>query len=790
MLKNMLKIAIRNILKERIYSLINIFGLTIGITCSVFIMLYVNDELSYDRFHKNAENIYRVVSNIQEPDNAFTWAVVQIPLAPELSSRYPEVKNFTRVSGQGRLKLMYEDKQFYENDISMADSTFFEVFTYLFIEGDMGTALDGPNNIVLTESLAKKYFGDESAIGKQFTDDQDRNFVVTGVMEDVPSNSHLKFDALIGWDISDRRATSWGNFGVFTYVQLPEGYNPDDMNPKFDSVLVAHVNPIFERIGITVKYELQRITDIHLYSKIQDEAESNGDITYVYIFSAIALFMLIIAGINYMNLATARSSKRSKEVGIRKVMGSRRSQLISQFLTESIVLSIVSLVLSLALIYLLLPMFNDLAGKGIGLSVLFEFKNIVILLVLVVTVGFIAGSYPAFYLSGFKPVEVLKGKGSSLTGHSNLRRTLVVFQFAISVFMLISTLVVYNQLQYLREKDLGFNKDHVALVSFTTRAQQDKFGVLKNELEQIPEIEMVASASTAPGEGIEKIIMNVEQNDGSMIERGVDFYLADYDFVPTMGMEIIKGRNFSREILSDTIGATLANEAMVARMGWDVPLGKKLTIGDNNLTIVGVLKDYHQNSLYNEIEPLVIIFSENRRNVFIKTSGDARDVMDKAGLAWGKVYPNAGFEFSFLDQDFDSQYDADKRRGVLFSLFSGLTLIIACLGLLGLISFTTEQRTKEVGIRKVHGASVGAIVRLISKEYILLISIATIIAIPVAYYFMDNWLQSFAYKIELAKQIDIFVLSAAMAFFITILTVAYHTSKAALANPVNALREE
>ena len=293
---------------------------------------------------------------------------------------------------------MYEDKQFYENDISMADSTFFEVFTYLFIEGDMGTALDGPNNIVLTESLAKKYFGDESAIGKQFTDDQDRNFVVTGVMEDVPSNSHLKFDALIGWDISDRRATSWGNFGVFTYVQLPEGYNPDDMNPKFDSVLVAHVNPIFERIGITVKYELKRITEIHFYSKIKDEAESNGDITYVYIFSAIALFMLIIAGINYMNLATARSSKRSKEVGIRKVMGSRRSQLISQFLTESIVLSIVSLVLSLALIYLLLPMFNDLAGKGIGLSVLFEFKSIVILLVLVVTVGFIAGSYPAFYL--------------------------------------------------------------------------------------------------------------------------------------------------------------------------------------------------------------------------------------------------------------------------------------------------------------------------------------------------------------------------------------------------------
>jgi putative ABC transport system permease protein len=337
---------------------------------------------------------------------------------------------------------------------------------------------------------------------------------------------------------------------------------------------------------------------------------------------------------------------------------------------------------------------------------------------------------------------------------------------------------------------LGFNKDRVALVTFTTRAQREKFSVLKNELEQIPEIEMVSASSAVPGEGVGKVIMEVEQNDGSMIERGVDFFLADYDFIPTMGMSIVEGRNFSREILSDTIGATLANEAMVARMGWDEPLGKKLTLGDNNLTIVGVLKDYHQNSLYDEIEPVVIILSEDRRNVLIKAGGDVRDVMEKAELAWGNVYPNSGFEFSFLDQDFDSQYDADKRRGEIFTIFSGLTLIIACLGLLGLISFTTEQRTKEVGIRKVNGASVGAIIRLISKEFIILISIATIIAIPVSYYFMDNWLQSFAYKIILAQRLDLFILSAVSAFVITLITVAYHTTRAATDNPVNALREE
>ena len=786
----MLKIAFRNILKERIYSLINIIGLTIGITSSVLILLYVNDEVSYDKFHINGNNIYRVVSNIQEPDNSFTWAVAQVPLAPELKAKYPEVDNYTRVSGQGRIKLTYEDLEFYEEDIVMADSTFFDVFTYRFSQGDIETALDGPNNIVLSKEMADKYFGDENAIGMQFSDDQDRNFTVTGVIEEVPENSHLVFDAVIGWDMAERRANNWGNFGVFTYILLPPDYDITEMEPKFDSVLVTHVNPIFESIGITIDYELQRVTDIHLHSKIQDEAESNGDITYVYIFLAIAVFMLVIAAINYMNLATARSAKRSKEVGMRKVMGSQKGALISQFLTESIVLSLLSFLLSLGLIFILLPFFNDLAGKAISYSVLFQPINFIGILGIVILIGLSAGSYPAFYLSGFKPVDVLKGKGSTSAGQPILRKGLVIFQFGISVFMLISTLVVYEQLQFLRNKDLGFSKDQVALASFTTRAQAQNFAALKNELDQIPEVAMVATASSAPGQGIGKVIMQVEENDGSMIDKGVDFYIADYDFVPLMGMEILEGRNFSREILFDTVGATLANEAMVARMAWENPIGKKLNFGDNNLTVVGVLKDYHQNSLYDEIEPLVIILGENRRNVFIKTSEDVRNAMEKATTAWEKIYPNSSFEYSFLDQDFDSQYDADEKRGTIFTLFSGLTLIIACLGLLGLISFTTEQRAKEVGIRKVNGASVSAIIGLIAKEFMILVSIATVIAVPFSYYFMDEWLQSFAYKILLAGHIDIFIISALLAFAITMLTVAFHTRKAAIANPVDALRDE
>lgn len=790
MFKNMLKIALRSILKERIYSLINILGLTIGITCSVLILLYVYDEVSYDKFHENGDNIYRVVSNIEEPDNAFTWAVAQIPLAPEMKTRYPEVENYARVSPRGRVKLMYEDIEFYEEDIVMADSTFFSVFTYEFLDGDMATALNGPDKIVISKDIALKYFGDEPALGKQLSDDQERNFTVTGVLKDIPENSHLTFDAVIGWQMPEQMRTNWGNFGVFTYLQLPEDYLIEDMDPKFDSVLVTHVNPIFESIGITIDYELQRITDIHLHSKIQDEAESNGDITYVYIFLAIAIFMIVIAAINYMNLATARSAKRAREVGMRKVMGSQRGALISQFLTESILLSIFALVLSIGLIYLLLPFFNDLSGKSIAFYVLFDPLNFILLILIVGFIGFIAGSYPAFYLSGFKPADVLKGNAGSSSNKQQLRKLLVIFQFAISVFMLISTLVVYAQLQFLREKDLGFNKEQVALVSFTTRDQANNYTALRNELLQLPEITAVANASSVPGQGIGKVIMNVEQNDGSMDQRGVDFYVADYDYIPLMEMEVVEGRNFSREILHDTVGATLANEAMVARMGWGEPLGKKLELGENNLTIVGVIKDYHQNSLYDEIEPLVIILSENRRNVYMKTTGDVRVAMEKAEEAWNKVYPNTAFEFSFLDQDFDSQYDADKKRGTIFTLFSGLTLTIACLGLLGLISFTTEQRAKEVSIRKVNGASVASIIRLISREFLILISIATFIAVPIAYYFMDEWLQSFAYKIILTREIDVFIYSALIAFAITMLTVGYHTRRAAVANPVDALRDE
>ncbi len=795
MVKNLLKIAIRNILKEKTYSLINILGLSIGITGSVFLGLYIIDELSYDKYHQNASNIYRIVSHIKEPDNEFTWAVAQIPLADELKSNYADVIDVVRFYGMGRLLFKNEDKQFYEEDVYLADSTVMDVFTYQFLAGDPETALDNPNSIILTKSLAIKYFGEDKPLDETLQNQRGDEYQVTAVIEDIPTNSHFHFDALISKSSNPDYRGSWGNFGVFTYIHLPEGYDLSKMNENFEKVLEDHVNPIFASMGITVNYVMQRITDIHLHSKIQDEAESNGDISYIYIFSVVAFFMLIIASINYMNLATARSVKRAKEVGIRKVMGSQRNQLIYQFISESLILSIIALVVSIGLIYLLLPQFNQVSGKVIPFSYLFQPEILIGLISVVVFVGIVAGSYPAFYLSGFKPVDVLSGKTPAKGGNSGLRKVLVVFQFSISVFMLISTMVVYDQLQYLQEKDLGFNKDHIVRMELASREIREKSEVIRNKFLEIPSIINVASASDSPGSNVGKLIVRVDLNDGTTDERGVDLFSADYDFIETLGMTIVEGRNFSRDILSDTSGACLVNESMVKRMSWDEPLGKRFYFGDGDneriFKVVGVVKDYHQNSLYSEIEPLMILHRENRYYMYVKIDGtNIPQTMASLENAWKDLNQGLPFEYQFLDQDFDSQYDADRKRGTLFTAFSTLTIVIACLGLLGLASFTTEQRTKEIGIRKVVGANLQSIIYLVSKEFLVLILIAIVLAFPAAYYFMDNWLQSFSYKININNEVLTFLLSSLLAIVITLSTVGFHTIRAAISNPVNALRNE
>lgn len=795
MLKNLFVIAMRNIRKDKTYSAINILGLTIGITCSMFLLLYILDELSYDRYHTNAPNIYRVISNIKEPDNAFTWAIAQIPLTDELRDNYPEVKNAVRFFGIGRSLYKNGDKQFYEGDFYLADSTTFDMFSYKIIDGDINTALDAPFSIVLTRKMAIKYFGTVNAVGQSLQNQQNETFKVTAVMEDVPLNSHFIFDALISRNTQPNYQGNWGNFGVYTYIQLPEGYSLDKMYTSLDKIIKEKVDPIFAQFGITIKYELQRITDIHLYSKIQDEAEAGGDISYIYIFAAVAAFMLIIACINYMNLATARSANRAKEVGIRKVMGSQRAQLIAQFITESVVIALIALVASLILIYALLPSFNDLANKQLPFSYILQTPVILSLLGVVVFVGIVGGSYPAFYLSGFNPVTVLKGKLSIKGGNAFFRKSLVVIQFSISIFMLISTLVVYDQLQYMRNKDLGFSKERVVRIPLSSEEQVWKSDVLAERMRQTKGVASAGTANSSPGQGISKNLLKVEDNDGKLSERGIDLYNADFEFVKTMGMTIVQGRDFSRDIPSDTTYAVLVNEAMVKRMGWKEPLGKRFIFnGPNNTEIerkvVGIVKDYNQNSLYDVIEPLMIIMNSYNNYVFIKTEGDVRESIAAIESTWKTVYPDLPFEYDFLDQDFNSQYKSDEKRSQIFTAFSGLTITIACLGLLGLAAFTTQQRYKEIGVRKVIGASINSLIILVSKEFFILVGIGTLIAFPVAWYFTDSWLQKFAYRIELTGEWLTFIVSALLAFTITLVTVGYHVLRAASANPVKALRDE
>ena len=796
MLKNLLKISFRGLLKDKAYSSINILGLTIGITCSLFLLLYILDELSYDRYHKNADNIYRIVSNIQEPDNAFTWAVAQVPLADELRDNYPEVKNTVRFIQMNRNLFKHNDKQFYESEFIMADSSVFNMFTFEFLAGDELTALEKPFSVVLTESIAKKYFASaEAALGQSLQNQQNEEFKVTGVIQDVPRNSHFHFDALVSKNTRPQFQGCWGNFGVPTYIHLPDGYDIAKMQASLDTIIKQKVNPIFDEVGIKIRYELQRITDIHLYSKIQDEAEAGGDISYIYIFGAVAAFMILIACINYMNLATARSANRAKEVGLRKVMGSQRTQLILQFLSESLVVAIISLIISLVLVYLLLPTFNTIANKAIPFTYILQTPVYLSLLGIVLITGLVGGSYPAFYLSGFSPVNVLKGKLASKGGSIFFRRALVVVQFGLSIFMLISTLVVFDQLQFLRKKDLGFNKENVVRLNLNNRELSRGATAFAEKLRSLPEVVAVGRADASPGEGIGKLLFQVEDAEGKMVDRGIDLYQADYDFVNALGMSIVNGRNFSKDNPGDTTNSVLVNESMVKRMGWKDPLGKRFVAGQGpgsiDRKVIGVLKDYNQNSLYDAIEPLMILLQPEVNYIFVRLApNNLKSSLGSLEKMWQASFPNNPFEYVFLDEDLNSQYQADEKRSQIFTAFSGLTIVIACLGLLGLAAYTTEQRTKEIGVRKVIGASVNTLVLLVSKEFFVLVGLGMVFAFPAAWYFTDSWLKNFAYRIELGSEWLTFTLSAVLALLITLLTVGFHVIRAATANPVKSLRDE
>lgn len=795
MIKNLLLIAARNFKKDKWYSLLNILGLTIGITFSLFLIFYVRDELNYDRYNKKSDRIFRIVSYIQERDKNTNWTLTQAPLAATLKKDYPEVEESTRFMGKERTLFKYGENNFYETKIYYADSTVFRIFTYPFIEGNAAHALTEPNSIVISKTLADKYFGkNNSAIGKTLRTVYDV-YKITGVIQDVPHNSHLLFDMLISWSSLPKNQNgdgNWGNFNNFTYVLLKPGTSATAFNKKLVPMYEKYMAPIFAKFNVKMHYGVQPITEIHLHSKLEREPEELGSMSYIWIFSAVAFFMMLIASINYMNLTTARSARRAKEIGIRKVTGCSKKQLVMQFLGESVVTALVAVLLSFLLSMLLIPSFNALSGKEFTLHTLFQPFNIFLLLGIGVFTGLVGGSYPAFYLSSFQPVSILKGALSKASGNINLRRTLVVLQFSISMIMLICTWVVYSQLSYLRKKDVGFNKDQLMIVTVNTgQDERGKINAMDNDFRSVAGVKMVGSGNCYPGNPNINFNLFRIQTDSGYVDKAVECYAVDENFLPTLNIPVVKGRNFSG--LSDTLHSIVVNEAMVKHFGWKEAIGKRVKFpGDtssNYLEVVGVVKDFNQESLYNPIAPLLMFYGPNGNMIQLKmNTGNLKTSIAQIGNTWKKYFPNLPFEYKFLDEDFNSQYAADQKRGKIFAAFSLLTIIITCLGLLGLTAFTTQQRQKEISIRRVMGASIAQIVSLVTVNYLWLALIAALIAFPVAYYFMHNWLSIFPYNPGLS--VIPFILSAMVIILTSVITVMFHSTKAALSNPAESLRTE
>jgi putative ABC transport system permease protein len=789
MLKNLIKTAFRHILKHSGYSLLNILGLTLGISSALFLIIYIADELSYDRYNDKADRIYRVSTKITEPDDQFTWNVAQIPFGPQVVNDYPEVQSFVRFIDMPRALYKYEDKEFNEDNFYYVDSTLFDIFSYKILKGDVRSAIREPNKIVITETVARRYFGDEDPIGKSLSTGSN-SYEVSGVIDDIPFNSHFRFDAVTSRNNLPKQIGSWGNFGVFTYLLFPDNLDVKQFETKMQAMYDEYMKPIFGPLNITMQYILEPLLKIHLYSTNPNEPEPTGSIEYVYIFGIIAFFLVLIAAMNYMNLATARSARRAREVGLRKVVGARRGPIILQYLSESIIFTFISLILAVLILMILLQKFNLLAGKNFDLHVLHSLPFLVSLFGIILLTGFLGGSYPAFFLSRFSPLTVIKGEIIKGTSGGLFRKILVVFQFAISLSMIICTLVVFRQINYLKTMDQGFNQKNVVGLRLNGPLVQ-KYPVLKQMLLDNPDIKYVCSTNTPIGEGSGKLIFNVETDQG-MSQRGINFAVVDHDFIETMGIKMVEGRDFQQDMPSDTLTGVIVNETFVKRMGWTNPIGKKIEAGDANTLrarVIGVMKDYHQTGMYNEIESLLLAYRTINNVVYIKISdNNIQQTMSYIEARWKDVFPDQPYTYTFLSERFNRQFESDEKRGFIFTLFTILAILITCLGLFGLVSYMVEQRTKEIGIRKVFGASEPVILLLIIKEFMTLVSIAIVIAFPVAYYFMHNWLENYVYRSKINP--SIFIFAALLTALITIITISYKAFQAAIMNPANSIRTE
>jgi len=802
MIKNYLKTAYRSLLKNKGFTLLNVLGLSIGLATCLLIVFYVKDELSYDKYNVNAGCIYRITEDVKLNGTHQIAAATEAPMLEALKGNYPQIEKSTRLIPPGDGLFMSPNKFYFrkgnenilEKKIILAESSIFDVFTLPMLYGKPTGALDAPHTAVITESTARKYFGQTNVVGKILTVNDTVNYKITGVIKDIPSQSHFHYDFLLSFaSFPESHVNSWGYCSIHNYLLLKPGTDTKSLAASIQSIAIKNSfsSSAWSTNGNYLHVILTPLLDIHLRSDSAYELEKCGSIMYVYIFSAIAVLVLVIACVNFMNLSTARSANRAREVGVRKVLGSARKYLIAQFLTESIMVTLVSAIIALALGWLLLPLFNQMANKHLAITPHSLLWLLPVMLVVVLVVGALAGSYPAFFLSAFQPIAVLKGKISTGFKNSFLRSFLVVFQFFISIGLIICTLVIYNQLKFINNKNLGFDRNQVLVIK-NTNVLGKQAKLLENEIKQMAGVQN-ATLSLYQPTGDERLKTGLFPDRTIDIKKDIltEFWSVDEDYINTMGLKLINGRNFSKNMASDT-AAMIVNEAFVRKYGAKDPLNKTLyrdSYGIQPYHIIGVLKDFNYASLHNAVMPLALYYTQDNGAISVRLhTADLTGLMTQIENKWKQFSPNQEFSYSFMDEDFDATYRTEQRTGTIFICFTTLAILIACLGLFGLAAYAAEQRNKEIGIRKVLGASVSGIVRMLSLDFIKLVLISIVIASPVAWWAMNKWLENFAYRMNV--QWWIIALAGFAAIFIAFVTISFQSIRAALMNPVKSLRSE
>ena len=803
MLRNYFKIALRNLRRKGVISAINVFGLSIGLATCLLIAAYVRDETQYDRYAARAKDIYRVNLGVTG-STTVQYPMVDVAVGPGMAAAYPEIEACTRLERLGDVFVQNGTREFKEQKFSLADSNFFEVFTQPLLEGDVHTALQQPNSLVITRALATKYFGEGNAMGQTLVLTNYGACKVTGVIDRLPDASHFHFDAFLSASTFKIKYYTWSNVGYYTYLVLKPGTDPARLQARFPELVAKYAVPEIARdMGVplaeakkavnTFVFTLTPLQDIHLHGDTKYELEANGSSRYVVIFSALAIFILLLACANFTNLSTAGAASRGKEIGIRKVMGSLRKQLVGQFLTESILLTAFAMLVAFGLVLVLLPYFNELSGKHMGFLSFLSYPALIAAALLTVVVGALAGIYPAFFLSTFNTIKVLKTNNALAGGHkSRLRSGLVVFQFFVSITLIVATVVVYQQLHFMQNKRLGYNKDQVMYIQDThlLGANQDAF---RQQLLEDKRVVNVSISWSAPGSGAVggTEIYGKKDGPGDSKEIHSDISNIDYDYVPTLGLQVVRGRNFTRGFPTDSSGV-LINETAVNDLGWGHtdPIGKTIVrSGMHEYKVIGVVRDFNYLSVKLKIAPLMLLLGNNYGGMLVKVNtADMPGLLGMIKQRWSAFNTAGPLNYYFLDERFATLYTAERQTGRLFTAFTVIAILIAGLGLFGLAAFMVEQRTREIGLRKVLGASVTSVLVLVSKEFLLLVGLAFVIAVPLAWWGMQQWLQEFAYRTPVSWWI--FPLAGSAALCVAVITISFQTARAATANPIESLRAE